>query len=331
MDTPVGEYSRLPFDINTIRTIQFSRSAIGLISARDELILVLGGGLGGDYDPVTATRVWNETTSALDVPGARSAVEDGADGQTLSEPDGNERGFLDIMAKAEEHQEALAPSLQAVGECVASLGRLAEESSERIARSDASGKGMRGRLQVATRYAQGLTEIAEPLDMTVDRYVSVLDAFSAGTLALIGRMEDDPVAAEAGREFGMATRQMAVISRESMSNLAEMVDSIKANSQLSRVLREPSRRLTAALDRFTGATSIVDEWDRRLQSLGIPIPPRDWAPDSGEDELPDGGAAGNGDSRDNAAVEPESRGTADAEESEGGSGDESPGAASAEP
>ncbi len=55
----IGEYGQLPFDVTTIRTIQFSRSEDGLIRARDELIEVLEAGLREDYDPVTATRIWN--------------------------------------------------------------------------------------------------------------------------------------------------------------------------------------------------------------------------------------------------------------------------------
>jgi hypothetical protein len=50
----IGEYGRLPFDINIIRTVQFSRSRHGLVTARDELIAMLESGLTGQYDPVTA-------------------------------------------------------------------------------------------------------------------------------------------------------------------------------------------------------------------------------------------------------------------------------------
>ena len=82
---------------------------------------------------------------------------------------------------------------------------------------------------------------------------------------------------------------MAAATRESMSHLADMVQQMNANARLSRVLREPSRRLTAALDRFGNVTSIVDEWDRRLQSLGVAVPPADWEPDDGEDEAPEVG------------------------------------------
>ncbi len=287
----IGEYGRLPFDVNTIRTIQFSRSPMGLINARDELIRVLEAGIAGDYDRVTATRIWTEQ-GAVPEPNAAAMEEErtGESNADLGRGDTDERGFLDIMAEAEEQQEELAPALNAVGECVGELGELTGTSTEQIARSDAAGKGMRGRLQVTARYASGVDAIADRLDAAVDRYASVLLAVSAGTLALVGRMEEDPAELDAGHEFGMLTRRLAAITRESMASLAGMVDSINSNARLSRVLREPTRRLTAALDRFAEDTSIIDEWDRRLQSLGIPIPPEDWQPDSGDDAS-DGSAA----------------------------------------
>jgi hypothetical protein len=203
--------------------------------------------------------------------------------------DASALGFVDILAEAEGPQEELPPALEAVGEYVVELGALAERSTEQMRHSDAAGKGMSGRLQVTTTYAASLEDIAERLDPAVDHYVSVLDAVSAGIMVLIQRMEDDPDVRSEGRNFGMVSRQSAQISREAMTNFAGLVKSIHSNASASRVLKEPSRRLTAALDRFVSATSVIDEWDRRLQALGIPAPPADWTPDFGEHEVPDGG------------------------------------------
>jgi hypothetical protein len=283
----IGEFARLPFDINTIRTIQFSRSPIGLITARDELIRVLETGLGGDYDPVTATRVWNDVVPQHDV-GGDNITNDAEPSQTHN-GDAGVSGFVDILAESEGPQEELPLALEAVGECVVELGALAEKATEQMRHSDSAGKGMRGRLQVITTYAASVEDIAERLDPAVDHYVSVLDAVSAGMMVLIQRMEDDPEALSQGQNFGMVSRRSAQISRDAMASFAGLVKSIESNSSASRVLKEPSRRLTAALDRFVSATSVIDEWDRRLQTLGIQVPPADWTPDLGEQEAHDEG------------------------------------------
>jgi antitoxin component of RelBE/YafQ-DinJ toxin-antitoxin module len=56
----IGEYGQLPFDLRNIRTIQFSRSNVGLIDARKELQHALEVGLVEGNDPVAATRIWLE-------------------------------------------------------------------------------------------------------------------------------------------------------------------------------------------------------------------------------------------------------------------------------
>lgn len=91
-------------------------------------------------------------------------------------------------------------------------------------------------------------------------------------IALIQRMESDPEARDEGQDFGKVSRRSVQVSRDAMASFSGLVESIEFNASASRVLREPSRRLTAALDRFARATSVIDEWDRRLQALGIPVP-----------------------------------------------------------
>jgi hypothetical protein len=50
------------------------------------------------------------------------------------------------------------------------------------------------------------------------------------------------------------------------------------NAKVSRLLRNPTRRLRSMFGRFEQATSVLDELDRRLQALGIPMPPEDSEP-----------------------------------------------------
>jgi len=281
----IGEYGRLPFDVNTIRTIQFSSSGIGLINARDELISLLEAALSGAYDPVTATRIWNESAES----GTRTSEEPSQplpSAPVGEDTDAEDHGPIDILAEAEEKQDLLPAALEAVGRCVEELGALADTSTKAIEESDAAGKGMRGRLQVILRHAAGLSDIADRLDASVDEYESVLRSVSAGNLVRIESMEQDPEDLEAGHQFGMLMRQIAASSRENLVSLASMVEAIEDNARLSRALRAPTRKVTAAFDRFANANANIDEWDRRLQSLGVPIPPEDWEPGVADDPSP---------------------------------------------
>lgn len=283
----IGEYGRLPFDVNVIRTVRFSRSQTGLINARKELAEILKAGLSGDYDAVTATRVWTQEGRApsVDVETPREVIgaESGSSLQPAEEPD--DRGFVDILAEAEEQQDQLPALMEAVSNRITSLGEHANSSALKVAEADAAGKGMRGRLALVTRYAAGLDQIAAALEQDVAAYGAAFGSVLDGNLELVKRLEQDPdqIKEDPGRGFAIAIRGLAATSRNSVAVLAGLVDAIRENARMSRVLRSPSERLTAALDEFVRATSVIDELDRRLQSLGVEAPPEGWEPGSDDD------------------------------------------------
>jgi len=284
----VGEYGRLPFDVNVIRTVQFSRSPHGLIKARDELTELLQAALAGDADPVTPTRIWNEVA---DAGRGDSETETTTAAGAVSEEGGDEGGgddeapgFLDVMTEGEDAYEDLRAATESIARSIVSMGTVAEQAAEKIQQSDAQGRGMKGRLAITTEFAHRLSAIADELEDSVTNYDGAMNAVSAATLALLEEVERDPEQLEGdeGRRWALTTRGLAKTARESMSSLSEMVASINYNARLARVLREPSRRITEALGTFSRATSAVDEWDRRLQALGAPEPPEDWNADEDE-------------------------------------------------
>jgi hypothetical protein len=272
----LGEYGRLPFDINVIRTIVFSRSVSGLIDARDQLIAVLEAGLAGEYDPVSATRVWAADVAQQPVPETEALEESVA---SL-----DEAGFLDLVAEAEAELEKLPPLIKAVGECIVEMGSLAQETADANTHSDTGGAGMRGRLANAIRYASSLEPLVPRLELAVAEYAATLEVVSAGTLALIDKAAEQPDEFEKGRDLWLNIRRTAASTREGTAAQSGLVASVESSADMSRVLREPSRRIAAALNRFIQASAMIDEWDRRLSGLGIPIPPDDWQP--GDDESP---------------------------------------------
>lgn len=47
----IGEYGQLPFDTELVRPLMFSRFAMGLVTAREELVEILSAGLAGHASP----------------------------------------------------------------------------------------------------------------------------------------------------------------------------------------------------------------------------------------------------------------------------------------
>lgn len=274
----IGEYGRLPFDLTVIRTVLFSRSPRGLINARNELTEILKTGLAGQYDPVSSTRVWSETESP-------PAETEGASDSTAPDESPEREdpaGFLDLVAEGEARQPEFIAATEAINGEIVALGELAERATDDMEKSDAREGGMRGRLTVAARFASGLDQIAERLEQHVTNYEDAMAAVSAANLAIIERIEEDPDQLEEVRDYGMVTRGLAQTARSSLESLSGMSSSMQANARLSRVLRAPTRRVTSAIEQFATSTERIDEWDRRLQALGIPLPADESIPEAGE-------------------------------------------------
>lgn len=262
----IGEFGRLPFDINTIRTVMFSRSAHGLVQARRDLVEVLTLGLLDQYDAVTATRVWNELPA--------TALPDAPKVQEAETPPADEPGFVDTVVAGEVSLNLIASILASIGEETTGLGGLAEEATNAMSKSDARGAGMAGRLNVLTKFAGQLEAMAPRLKEKVDHYTSEMNRVDLMILALISQLEQSPTQLEDEGVLKGATtiRAFASVSREALEKMSGMVASMRANAKLARVVREPTRRVAGELDRFQEATAVTDEWDRRLQALGVPSP-----------------------------------------------------------
>ena len=255
----VGEYGRLPFDVNVIRTVMFSRSPNGLVSARKELRELLEAGLAGDFDPVTATQVWNEGPSGGSEVPVRPTDDTPTDGGDADHED-DEPGFLDIMAAAEDAYGDLGATTEAVNAASMKLNSLTDEMAQQIATSDAQGLGMKGRLAVAGRYADGLDKIADELEQNIDAFERAFETSSAGWLAIVGQLEENPDQISQVGEFGMSGRWLAATTRETLGSLAGLISALRENARLSRVLRPATNRVTAAFDRFARRSQAWTIW-----------------------------------------------------------------------
>lgn len=95
---------------------------------------------------------------------------------------------------------------------------------------------------------------------------------SSAILAVIEQLESGTEDLEDVLPFVTSVREMAQNARVGMTGLNSMAASMKDNARATRILRQPTNRVLDCFDRFAQATSIADEWDRRLQALGVPAP-----------------------------------------------------------
>lgn len=94
------------------------------------------------------------------------------------------------------------------------------------------------------------------------------------------------------------TGGLATAAREGMAGLNELTGSMAHASSFARVMRFPTQRISQAFKRLASVTAGLDEWDRRLQALGVPVPSDTWQPthettglETGESDGPSSGQA----------------------------------------
>jgi hypothetical protein len=178
-------------------------------------------------------------------------------------------GMAEILAEAEEASEHLAEHLEALTEEMEEISRQSAGATEGMQRSDAAGRGFRGRLVVLTGLAHALADPAERYFARSEQYAADLASVDAGVLTLIrlaeeGSMNDDP--AQASSLFG-SILGLAEAGRANLESMDDLLATFKENAGLSRVLRPPLNRFSDGIRRIKDGQAVMDEWARQIEQL----------------------------------------------------------------
>lgn len=260
---PIGEIERLPFDINTIRTIRFRRTEYGLVEARQMLAESLQAALGGAGTPVSATRIWAEDGAGLS-PSDVTALSSQSDG---SEPDADEEpGFIDILAAGEAAVVALGPQLVNAGKLVEELSERATLATSEIQASDASGKGFAGRLLVAKALAADLDEIGTRFENQIADYVEGMAPANSAMEFLISLAATDTPEPELVEMLSHVVT-LAKQSKMSIESSEALAAGYRETMKISKDLRAPVRRIVVTVNRYIEATNLIVGWGDSIEAL----------------------------------------------------------------
>ncbi len=273
MTIQLGEYQRLPFDINTIRTIQFRRSEGGLIEARDELIAAIRAALTGAGTAVTATRLWNQLATADSAAVAQavhlSLAAVGAEEESAEEP-----GFMDLLADGEAALEEVSGFLTTAAEAMSEVGALSESAGARIAESDARGGGFGGRLIIARQLAEDLRPQADVLDTAAREFAVRAETMDAMMQYMFSRWGEDPSEVEESIGFGHAMLSMIEAAAESEVGMESLITGSRSLKRISRDLAPVGKSMEVSVNKMLTATHVIIAWRDQLRSLfGDPPPP----------------------------------------------------------
>lgn len=268
----IGEHGRLPFDINTIRTIQFKRTEAGLIEARNGLVNALRAGLEGKGSPVSATRIWNEGegvgAASIELAVRRSLEAD-------DDVEDYEPGIVDMMAEGEASLHEVAGTLNETSGIITQIGQLTTAAAEKLKESDSKGKGFAGRLMVAKGLASALSEPTQLLEgRATDFLDSVTKVDTMVNFVLDCMEEDDPADVEEAQGFLTSVRELIDSADESAVHMAGFVEQAVGMRKLAKDLVPVSRTIERSINRYLKGSSMISDWRPRIDRL---LPPEEEA------------------------------------------------------
>lgn len=263
----VGEYARLPFDVNTIRTIQFRRTESGLIEARRSVVEAVRSGLEDGARPVTAARLWQEGDDGGSAVVAQAILTTLAPLETQDDEIPPEPGYMDILADGELAVGQIADVLARSTAAVEAIGAVMQDSTERLERSDSSGKGFAGRLRVATELADAMREPTDEFEASSSDYVRLLQTADLSVNYLIGSVEGGDNSLEEMREFFESVVEFADTTIRNEAALTEFRQANSNTAKIASVLQPVTRRLDRSILRFLSGIVVMRAWRTRILAL----------------------------------------------------------------
>lgn len=260
----IGEYGQLPFDVSSIRTIQFSRSARGLIDARKALAATLEAGLLNAIEPTSAMRIWSERPQKREVDEASQGDVESVE-LTPDERD----GLLDNMLGIEEGFPQLTEAMSIIEGAITDMGTISDGFSKEMDQLSHSEGSAKVRLTFLAKYARAIEEPSAKLEVGAKAFAERMRNLDADMLGLIERLREQPDLAEAEQVQGFIdmVSDLADTARSAMEGVSGMAEAASGLGGVSKILREPGRKINNSIRTMVTATGVIDEWDRQLTQL----------------------------------------------------------------
>ena len=266
----IGEHERLPFDVNTIRTVKFKRTEAGLIDARNSLVEALRAALQGAGTPVTATRVWDELAaplSAEDVQRA-SALSFVSDDPADTAQDDDPPGTLDLMAQGEAAMEALTGHLENFSGQMEEMTAISADSTPHVEHAES----FAAKLTATRRFADRLKVPASKMDETASEYLTGVEQVDRMVQLVVEQLRDgllDPDEDVGLRAFAGGIQTMAASAADASVTITEVIQAVREMRKWSNVLRPVSKSIEHSLNTILRGNEIVMGWGSAIDGLDL--------------------------------------------------------------
>jgi hypothetical protein len=260
----IGEYGQIPFDVAGVRTVQFSRSPLGLIDARKELERAVTAALLEGTDPLVAAQVMRGVAN-----GAKQGTEvtDGRDDAATNDPE-DELGLLEIVARIQEAMPEMTNSAEQIGSVIEQIGSVTEAATEDIDKAAVSANPQE-RMTLLAKYAQSISPAAQDLEERTEEFADHVARLDTAVRAMIAFRKAHPDLWDEDdfRLTAMSIAGMAAAGRDGMEGLNVFGNAAEGLGALSRTLRVPGRRISNSVRTMARSVATMDEWESALGQL----------------------------------------------------------------
>ena len=248
----IGEDGRLPFDVSTIRTIRFKRTAGGLVDARRALVQALATGVEGRFTPIMATRVWLEAPEVMFSPTSNLSLESARAESTDEEP-----GFLEILADMEPARSEMMTTLVAIGNVIKEVGAHIGTASEQLSNAGGASAPIAAKIAIANSLADQLEDPATRLESLSVSFADSLRRSDPGTKLIIEELKKDPKTSQ--EQLGRM-REQYKIQIDGLAATQRFRDSLATSRVPTKAQGKQYRRIARALDAQIAVQPIVQTW-----------------------------------------------------------------------
>jgi len=260
----VGEYERLPFDVTTIRTIQFVRDEAGLIDVRNQLVEALRVALTTGPTDLRATAVFTQG----DGTGGANVADDA---RRSAEPDDDveaeEPGIVEVLAAGEEAIIHISRVLSTSTELMTEIGEITQAAANEIQESAAQTGGFAQRLLVTRRLAEELVDPSSALEVSANEFFSDLQSIDGLVRHVIARVESGEEDTEEVRSFIGNIETLVDAAEQGAIGITTMRDSSTNLRRISSSLKDVSRAIERALNRMLEGIRQMQSWRELIADL----------------------------------------------------------------
>jgi hypothetical protein len=183
-------------------------------------------------------------------------------------------GLMDLLADLQPAAEAWRDNMLAFSPALDPFNQAFNDAGEEMAAAGSASNPFAARVLIARRLAEDITEPLERIEELSKEYSSMLlridpaiGAFIESAALLKNDFQvDDPEQIDSAVD---SLKELIAGSRGMHASVGRAAQVAGSTAKMSRDLRPALRRFQEAMRNITDGQSLIDEWDQKLQSLGL--------------------------------------------------------------